>query len=102
MTSDMFEAARILVEASLAPGLSEIEMKAQLCERFYRREVDVEAFKRGLHDRRLRDLRAHFIRFGEFPASTTAIELVELAVADSGFFKDVAARLREYPPAAEP
>lgn len=35
MCSEMFDAARILVEASLSPGLHEQERHRQICERFY-------------------------------------------------------------------
>jgi hypothetical protein len=34
--------------ASFPPGLSEIEIKRRLCERFYGDEVDVEAFVESL------------------------------------------------------
>jgi hypothetical protein len=44
MGSRMFDVARAMVLASLPSGLSEIEIKARLCERLYGKEVDVEAF----------------------------------------------------------
>jgi len=48
MGSRMFDAARAIVLASFPPGLSEIEIKRNLCERFYGDEVDVEAFVESL------------------------------------------------------
>ncbi|MCG3160278.1 MAG: hypothetical protein JMDDDDMK_01347 [Acidobacteria bacterium] len=44
MGSRMFDVAREMALASFPPGLSEIEIKARLCERFYGDEVDVRAF----------------------------------------------------------
>jgi len=44
MGSRMFDAAKAMVLASFPEGLSEIEFKARLCERFYGDEVDVSAF----------------------------------------------------------
>ena len=44
MASGMFEAAKAMVLASLPPGLSEIEIKGLLVERFYSGEVDSRAF----------------------------------------------------------
>jgi hypothetical protein len=44
MASGMFETARAMVLASLPAGLSEIEIKGLLVERFYGDEVDVQAF----------------------------------------------------------
>jgi hypothetical protein len=44
MGSRMFDAARAMVLASFPSGLSEIEIKRRLCERFYGKEVDVDAF----------------------------------------------------------
>ncbi|MCI0664913.1 MAG: hypothetical protein L0220_27935 [Acidobacteria bacterium] len=44
MGSRMFDAARDIVLASFPPGLSEIEIKARLCERMYGAEVDLEGF----------------------------------------------------------
>lgn len=44
MGSRMFDAARIIVLASFPPGLSEIEIKARLCERMYGGEVNVAGF----------------------------------------------------------
>ena len=49
MASDMFDAAQTLVIASFAPGLSIMELKLQLCERFYGTEIDVRAFSAALH-----------------------------------------------------
>jgi len=44
MASGMFETAKAMVLASLPPGLSEIETKRRLVERFYGDEVDASAF----------------------------------------------------------
>jgi hypothetical protein len=44
MASGMFEAAKAMVLASLPTGLSEIETKRLLVERFYGDEVDAQAF----------------------------------------------------------
>jgi len=44
MGSRMFDAARDIVIASFPPGMSEIEIKARLCERMYGAEVDLEGF----------------------------------------------------------
>ncbi len=44
MGSRMFDAARAMALASFPPGLSEVEIKRRLCERFYGDEVDVAAF----------------------------------------------------------
>jgi hypothetical protein len=49
MGSQMFDAARAMVLASFPKGLSDIEIKARLCRRFYGDEVDVEAFVEHLH-----------------------------------------------------
>jgi hypothetical protein len=48
MGSQMFDAARAMVLASFPEGLSDIEIKACLCRRFYGDEVDVEAFVQHL------------------------------------------------------
>lgn len=48
MGSDMFDLARTVVLSSFPPGLSEIEIKRRLCERFYGQEVDVDAFVENL------------------------------------------------------
>lgn len=48
MASDMFNAARTLVMASLSSQFSELEARVQLCERFYGGEVDVKAFSSAL------------------------------------------------------
>lgn len=45
MCADMFETARALVEASLPPGLDEIERRRRICRRFYGDLAD-EAFPR--------------------------------------------------------
>jgi hypothetical protein len=44
MGSRMFDAARAMALASFPPGLSEIEIKARLCQRMYGEEVDVAGF----------------------------------------------------------
>ena len=44
MGSRMFDVARTIALASFPPGLSEIEIKRRLCERFYSNEVNVEAY----------------------------------------------------------
>jgi hypothetical protein len=44
MGSRMFDAARAIVMASFPPGLSEIEIKARLCEQMYGAEVDLGGF----------------------------------------------------------
>ncbi len=48
MGSRMFDAARFMVLASLPGGLSELEVKIRLCERFYGTEVNLAAFSRRL------------------------------------------------------
>jgi hypothetical protein len=48
MGSRMFDAAKAMVLASFPEGLSEIEIKACLCERLYGDEVDVSAFRKHL------------------------------------------------------
>jgi hypothetical protein len=44
MGSRMFDAARAIALASFPPGLSEIEIKARLCQRMYGEEVDQAGF----------------------------------------------------------
>jgi hypothetical protein len=44
MGSRMFDVARTMALASFPPGLSEIEIKRRLCERFYGHEIDVDAY----------------------------------------------------------
>lgn len=44
MASGMFDAAKAMVLASFPAGLTEIEVKRRLCERFYGDEVDVQGF----------------------------------------------------------
>ena len=51
MASDMFETAKAMVLASLPPGLTEIEIKGFLVERFYGEEVDARAFVEHLRSR---------------------------------------------------
>ncbi len=49
MGSRMFDAARAIALASFPPGLSEIEIKARLCERMYGDEIDLAGFVAHLH-----------------------------------------------------
>ena len=44
MGSRMFDVAKTIMLASFPEGLTEIEIKARLCERLYGDEVDVSAF----------------------------------------------------------
>ena len=44
MGSRMFDVAKAMVLASFPAGLSDLETKRGLCERFYGNEVDVDAF----------------------------------------------------------
>jgi hypothetical protein len=44
MASGMFEAAKAMVLASLPTGLTEIEIKTLLVERFYGDEIDTQGF----------------------------------------------------------
>lgn len=44
MGSRMFDVAKTMILASFPKGLTEIEIKARLCERLYGEEVDVGAF----------------------------------------------------------
>lgn len=48
MGSQMFDVAKAMVLASFPKGLTEIEMKARLCERLYGDEVNVSAFVQHL------------------------------------------------------
>jgi hypothetical protein len=48
MGSRMFEVAKTMVLASFPEGLSEIEIKARLCERLYGSEIDAAAFHQHL------------------------------------------------------
>ena len=48
MGSQMFEVAKAIVLASFPVGLTDIEIKARLCERLYGDEVDVSAFLQHL------------------------------------------------------
>lgn len=54
MGSRMFDAARAIVLSSFPIGLSEIEVKARLCERLYGNEVDVQGFIEHLRSLRQR------------------------------------------------
>ena len=42
MGTQMCESAREMVKASLPPGLSEAELRRQLCKRLYGKEIDLE------------------------------------------------------------
>lgn len=48
MGSRMFDVARTIALASFPRGLSEIETKAQLCERLYGNEVNIDAYVKHL------------------------------------------------------
>lgn len=48
MGSRMFDVAKTMMLASFPKGLTEIEIKAHLCERLYGDEVDVNAFRQHL------------------------------------------------------
>ena len=52
MGSRMFDVARRIAIASFPPGLSELEIRARLCERFYGKEVDVQAFIKHITQQR--------------------------------------------------
>ena len=51
MGSRMFDVAKAIVLASFPAGLTEIEIKARLCERIYGDEVDLSAFVQHLSSR---------------------------------------------------
>jgi len=51
MASRMFDVAKAMVLASFPAGLSDLEIKCRLCERFYGNEVDVSAFVEHLRSR---------------------------------------------------
>jgi hypothetical protein len=53
MAAEMYDAARAIVISSFSPEVTDIEVRDQLCERFYRGEVDVDAFSRALRRNRL-------------------------------------------------
>ena len=48
MGSRMFDVARAMVLASFPGGLTDVEIKARLCERLYGDEVNVSAFLQHL------------------------------------------------------
>ena len=48
MGSRMFDAAKAMMLASFPKGLTDIEIKARLCERLYGDEVDISAFLQHL------------------------------------------------------
>jgi hypothetical protein len=49
MGSQMFDVAKAIVLASFPAGLTDIEIKARLCERLYGDEVDITAFLQHLN-----------------------------------------------------
>jgi len=49
MGSQMFDVAKAIVLASFPSGLTDIEIKARLCERLYGDEVDITAFFQHLN-----------------------------------------------------
>jgi len=49
MGSRMFDVAKAMMLASFPEGLTDIEIKARLCERLYGDEVDVTAFLQHLN-----------------------------------------------------
>ena len=51
MGSGMFDLARRIVLSSFPVGLSDIEIKRRLCERYYSKEVDVEGYVEYLQRR---------------------------------------------------
>jgi hypothetical protein len=55
MGCEMFDTARALALASFPPGLPDIEVKRLLCERFYGKEVDVDAFIEYVRSRNQKD-----------------------------------------------
>ena len=48
MGSRMFDVAKAMVLASFPEGLTDIEIKARLCERLYGDEIDAQAFLQHL------------------------------------------------------
>ena len=48
MGSRMFDVAKAMVLASFPEGLTDIEVKARLCERLYGDEIDVSSFLQHL------------------------------------------------------
>ena len=48
MGSRMFDVAKTMALASFPEGLTDIEIKARLCERLYGNEVDISAFRQHL------------------------------------------------------
>ena len=54
MGSNMFDMAKAMIVASLPPGLTELEIKEQLCRRLYGNEVDVDGFIGHLRERQLK------------------------------------------------
>ena len=48
MGSRMFDVAKAIVLASFPDGLTDLEIKARLCERLYGDEIDVTAFLQHL------------------------------------------------------
>jgi hypothetical protein len=71
MGSQMFDAARAMVLASLPGGLSEIEIKGRLCERLYGSEVKVDAFLEHLRSLSTRN-----------PTPTIALDIPPKEISD--------------------
>ena len=51
MGSQMFDLAKAMIVASLPEGLTQLEIKEQLCRRLYGNEVDVDGFIQHLRER---------------------------------------------------
>ena len=52
MGSRMFDVARVMILASFPRGLTDVEIKARLCERLYGNEVNVQGFVEHLRSLR--------------------------------------------------
>ena len=62
MGSRMFDSARAIILSSFPSDISEVEIKRQLCERLYGKEVDLAGFVESLtasfeHSKRIHDQR---------------------------------------------
>jgi hypothetical protein len=57
MGSQMFDVAKAMILASFPEGLTDLDIKARLCERLYGNEVDVRSFLQ--HLRSLQDTSKH-------------------------------------------
>jgi len=51
MGNKMFDVARVMILASFPDGLTDIEIKAHLCEQLYGNEVNVQGFVEHLRRR---------------------------------------------------